>query len=90
MLRGPHQAPSPWSTMSKSQPDPIMNQTEINAAIENALNNLYNLNQSLCDYWISELYDDNEDGEINFTMWTEETLKEIETDVMNNSTLLAD
>ena len=38
-----------------------MTQTEINQAIKNALDNLNNLNQQVCDYWLSELHDENDE-----------------------------
>ena len=60
-----------------------MTQTEINSAIQSALNYLSNLNEQVCDYWISELY--SEDYVINSEMWNEDTLKKMETDVMYNS-----
>lgn len=63
-----------------------MTQTEINFAIETALNNLYNLNEQVCNYWLCELYSDyTEDDQMNYTEWNEDTLKKMETDVMYNS-----
>lgn len=63
-----------------------MTQAEINSAIENALNNLYNLNEQVYNYWLSELYSDcYDDEQMNCTEWNEDTLKKIEDDVMYNS-----
>ena len=45
-----------------------------------SFNNLSNLNQQLYDFWISELYD--EDGDLVQEMWSEETAREMEKDVM--------
>ena len=52
-------------------------------AISNAFSNLSELNESLYDYWISELYD--VDGDLIWEKWTEETLAQMENDVMMNS-----
>lgn len=52
-------------------------------AIENALNNLYNSNQMLFDYWCSELFDEN-DNRIE-SNWNEENLEMMEHDVMYQS-----
>jgi len=60
-----------------------MNQTEINAAISQAFANLSVLNESVYDYWVSELYAPN--GDINSEKWNEKTLDEMEIDVMQNS-----
>jgi hypothetical protein len=57
-----------------------MNATEIDNAINAAFGNLADLNEMLYDYWISELYD--EEGDLVDEMWTEETVKEMEKDVM--------
>jgi hypothetical protein len=57
-----------------------MNATEIDNAINAAFGNLADLNEMLYDYWISELYD--EEGDMVDAMWTEETVKEMEKDVM--------
>ena len=45
-----------------------------------SFNNLSNLNQQLYDFWISELY--NEEGDLVEEMWSEETAREMEKDVM--------
>ena len=60
-----------------------MNQTDINNAISQAFANLSVLNESVYDYWVSELYTLN--GDINSEKWNEETLNEMEIDVMQNS-----
>jgi hypothetical protein len=57
-----------------------MNTTEIHNAINAAFGNLADLNEMLYDFWISELYD--EEGDIVDAMWTEETVSEMEKDVM--------
>lgn len=51
-------------------------------SIRKAYGNLYGLNVDLHDYWISELYDVN--GEMT-DKWNEETLAQMEKDVMMNS-----
>jgi hypothetical protein len=60
-----------------------MNQTEINDAIALAFLNLSELNESLYDYWISELY--TVDGNFIEDSWNESNLKKMEDDVMYNS-----
>jgi hypothetical protein len=60
-----------------------MNQTEVNDAISQAFLNLSTLNESLYDYWISELY--TVDGDFIEEAWNESTLKKMEDDVMFNS-----
>jgi hypothetical protein len=57
-----------------------MTQSEINDAISLAFGNLAELNSMLYDFWISELYD--EDGDLVEGMWSEETVREMEKDVM--------
>jgi hypothetical protein len=57
-----------------------MNATEIDNAINTAFGNLADLNEMLYDFWISELYD--EEGDLVDEMWTEETVLEMEKDVM--------
>jgi len=57
-----------------------MNTAAIHNAISEAFGNLADLNGMLYDYWISELYD--EEGDLVEEMWTEETVKEMEKDVM--------
>jgi len=57
-----------------------MNTAAIHNAISEAFGNLADLNEMLYDYWISELYD--EEGDMVDEMWTEETVKEMEKDVM--------
>lgn len=58
-------------------------QTEMNNAIAQGLDNLNNLNQQLFDFWYSELFDENDDPIME--KWTDQTLNEIEKDVMYNS-----
>jgi DNA-binding transcriptional regulator YbjK len=57
-----------------------MTQMQINDAINNAFANLADLNASLYDYWLSELYD--EEGDLIVDAWNEVTLNLMETDVM--------
>jgi hypothetical protein len=57
-----------------------MNTAAIHNAISEAFGNLADLNEMLYDYWISELYD--EEGDMVDAMWTEETVREMEKDVM--------
>jgi hypothetical protein len=60
-----------------------MNTAAIHNAISEAFSNLSNLNEQLYDYWIAELYD--EEGDLVEGMWTEETVREMEKDVMFQS-----
>jgi len=60
-----------------------MTQTEINGAISQAFANLSILNEQVYDYWVSELY--TLDGAMIDEMWNEQTVYEMETDVMQNS-----
>ena len=60
-----------------------MTQVEINSAINAAFDHLYNLNEQVYDYWISELFDVNDRKIVE--KWNEQTLYEMETDVMQNS-----
>jgi hypothetical protein len=57
----------------------IMNQSQLTLSIYQSLENLFNTNQSLYDYWMSELYD--EEGDPIHEMWNEDTLNEMEADV---------
>lgn len=61
----------------------MMNQEQINIAIENAMNNLENLNEMIFMYWLSELFDSN-DNKIEEN-WNEENLELMERDVMYQS-----
>jgi len=56
----------------------------MNNAIAQGLNELINLNQQVFDYWYSELFDENDNPVME--KWTDQTLNEIEKDVMYNST----
>jgi len=58
-----------------------MTQTEIQDAISLAFYNLAQVNQMIYDYWLMELYDEN--GEMITSQWTEDTLNQMEKDVMN-------
>jgi hypothetical protein len=60
-----------------------MTQTDINNAISQAFLNLSELNQMVYDYWVSELY--TVDGNFVEAKWNEQTLSEMEKDVMFNS-----
>jgi hypothetical protein len=59
----------------------VMNQDYLNRCIEQALDNLSFLNEMLFDYWLSELYEDDDETMI-VSMWNEQTLANIEKDVM--------
>jgi hypothetical protein len=58
-----------------------MNQDYLNRCIEQALDNLSFLNEMLFNYWLSELYEDDDETMI-VSMWNEQTLANIEKDVM--------
>ena len=63
-----------------------MTQVEINGAISQAFANLSILNEQVYDYWVNELYDLTKDfGSMIVEKWNEQTLYEMETDVMMNS-----
>jgi hypothetical protein len=51
----------------------------IQSAFETAINNLEQTNQTLCDYWMSELCDEN--GDLLNEKMTEQNLNMIEKDV---------
>jgi hypothetical protein len=58
-----------------------MNQDQMNRCIEQALDNLSFLNEMLFNYWLSELYEDDDETMI-VSMWNEQSLANIEKDVM--------
>lgn len=58
-----------------------MNQTQIVDAISEALNNLYNWEIHLFDYWISELYDINQNE--MWDKWNINTLDIMSRDIEN-------
>jgi len=58
-----------------------MNQDQMNRCIEQALDNLSFLNEMLFNFWLSELYEDDDETMI-VSMWNEQTLADIEKDVM--------
>ena len=60
-----------------------MTQVEINGAISQAFANLYNLNEQVYDYWVNELFTVSDERIVE--KWNEQTLSEMETDVMQNS-----
>lgn len=60
-----------------------MEKSQINQAIGDAFSNLAELNTKVYDYWIGELYAN--DGSLNNEKWNEQTLHEMEKDVMMNS-----
>ena len=60
-----------------------MTQVQINDAITQAFNNLYNLNEQVYDYWVNELFTVSDERIAE--KWNEQTLYEMETDVMQNS-----
>jgi hypothetical protein len=57
-------------------------------AIENALNVLYEADEMMYDYWVSELFDEN--WKMIEKNWNEETLFRIETDVYDHEELIYD
>ena len=63
-----------------------MTRPELYDAISIAFYNLAQVNQMIYDYWLMELYD--EEGEIIAEQWTEENLKLMEKDVMNQTLAL--
>jgi hypothetical protein len=60
-----------------------MTQTDINNAISNAFLNLSELNEMVYDYYVNRLY--TVDGNFVEAEWNEQTLSEMEKDVMFNS-----
>ena len=60
-----------------------MTQTDINNAISQAFLNLSTLNEDLYDYYVNRLY--TVDGNFVEAEWNEQTLSEMEKDVMFNS-----
>ena len=59
-----------------------LSQQQINEAISTAFSNLAELSSQIYDYWISELYIG---YEMIDSMWSEQTLEMMETDVANLS-----
>jgi hypothetical protein len=55
----------------------------IEKEIENCLNSLYDTNEMLFDYWLSELFDDDVKMQEN---WNESNLREMYNDVDSSST----
>jgi hypothetical protein len=55
--------------------------SEIVTAIYQGLETLGDTNQMIHDFWVSELYDENDEPIPH--MWSGDTLKQIETDVMD-------
>ena len=60
-----------------------MTQTDINNAISQAFLNLSTVNEDLYDYYVNRLY--TVDGDFVEAEWNEQTLSEMEKDVMYNS-----
>ena len=60
-----------------------MTQVEINNAISQAFLNLSTVNEDLYDYYVNRLY--TVDGDFVQGEWNEQTLNEMEKDVMYNS-----
>ena len=60
-----------------------MTQTDINNAISEAFSNLATLNEDLYDYYVNRLY--TVDGNFVNEEWNEQTLSQMEDDVMHNS-----
>lgn len=65
-----------------------MTQTEITSSIETVLCGLSNINEKLFDYWMSQLFDDDEN--MIAEEWTIETLQMMEDDVMSQTMALND
>jgi len=61
----------------------VMQQIEINTAISDAFSNLAEVNVDLYDYYVNRLY--TVDGDFVQGEWNEQTLNEMEKDVMYNS-----
>lgn len=59
-----------------------LSQSFIESEIKNCLNSLYNTNEMLFDYWLSELYGENDEMQIE--NWNESNLREMYNDVDNN------
>jgi hypothetical protein len=60
--------------------------SSITDSIYRNLEILFETNQMLHDYWASELWE--EDGEVIYSMWNEDTLKELQNDVVSQQQLL--
>lgn len=57
-----------------------MPQEQLYRCIEQQLDNLASVNQMLFDFWLSELYEDDDETMI-VDKWNEQTLAQLETDV---------
>lgn len=57
-----------------------IDQLQLEEAIVNGLNNLYDYDSANYDYWVSELYDNQHEPILS--EWNEDNLRKIETDVM--------
>lgn len=57
-----------------------MPQEQLHRCIEQQLDNLASVNQMLFDFWLSELYEDDDETMI-VDKWNEQTLAQLETDV---------
>jgi hypothetical protein len=57
-----------------------MNKADLYTAISNAFYHLSTVDHSLYDYWVDKLYTIEQD--FNHSMWTEDTLRQMENDVM--------
>lgn len=60
--------------------------SSITDSIYRNLEILFETNQMLHDYWVNELWE--EDGEVIYSMWNENTLKELQNDVVSQQQLL--
>ena len=60
--------------------------SSITDSIYRNLEILLETNQMLHDYWVNELWE--EDGEVIDSMWNENTLKELQNDVVSQQQLL--
>lgn len=57
-----------------------MPQEQLYRCIEQQLDNLASVNQMLFDFWLSELYEDDDETMV-VDKWNEQTLAQLETDV---------
>jgi hypothetical protein len=60
-----------------------LSQEFIQTEMENCLNSLYDTNEMVFDYWLSELFDDDDDVKVQEN-WNESNLREMYKDVDSN------
>jgi hypothetical protein len=83
MLLGIADQHSKMSLMMSTISSNLMTKTEISDAIAAAFANLSELSAQVYDYWITQLYDENDN--MIAEEWNEQTLNMMEDDVMNLS-----